>query len=181
MGTWNLTNFLTFIDIPTHENFRHASHNYRFPLLVCLSWKQSNIFSSLLKFLEEVLSNLLREIKSCFCSVLIKNIIEVIAASVFWPYSSKYFKIFDVQCKPHKDKMQWHFKEAQLSQTKQILMQEENFAAKRNCSSSFKNWTQKHFSFVLLLFYCNSDNAMDKHRIVFHIWSGNMLLTSSAN
>lgn len=58
----------------------------------------------------------------------------------------------------------------------------ENFAAKRNCSSSsFKNWTQKHFSFVLLLFYCNSDNAMDKYRIVFHIWSGNMLLTLSSN
>ena len=132
MGTWNLTNFLTFIDIPTHENFRHASHNYRFPLLVvCLSWKQNNIFSSLLKFLEEVLSNLLREIKSCFCSVLIKNIIEVIAASVFWPYSSKYFKIFDVQCKPHKDKMQWHFKEAQLSQTKQIRMQERKFCSQK--------------------------------------------------
>ena len=132
MGTWNLTNFLTFIDIPTHENFRHASHNYRFPLLVvCLSWKQNNIFSSLLKFLEEVLSNLLREIKSCFCSVLIKNIIEVIAASVFWPYSSKYFKIFDVQCKPHKDKMQWHFKEAQLSQTKQIRMQKRKFCSQK--------------------------------------------------
>ena len=132
MGTWNLTNFLTFIDIPTHENFRHASHNYRFPLLVvCLSWKQNNIFSSLLKFLEEVLSKLLREIKSCFCSVLIKNVIEVIAASVFWPYSSKYFKIFDVQCKPHKDKMQWHFKEAQLSQTKQIRMQERKFCSQK--------------------------------------------------
>ena len=125
-------NLLLYYMIPTHENFRHASHNYRFPLLVvCLSWKQNNIFSSLLKFLEEVLSNLLREIKSCFCSVLIKNIIEVIAASVFWPYSSKYFKIFDVQCKPHKDKMQWHFKEAQLSQTKQIRMQERKFCSQK--------------------------------------------------
>ena len=156
MGTWNLTNFLTFIDIPTHENFRHASHNYRFPLLVvCLSWKQNNIFSSLLKFLEEVLSNLLREIKSCFCSVLIKNIIEVIAASVFWPYSSKYFKIFDVQCKPHKDKMQWHFKEAQLSQTKQIRMQERKFCSQKKLfffsvqeldTKTFQLWT-----FVVLL------------------------------
>ena len=155
MGTWNLTNFLTFIDIPTHENFRHASHNYRFPLLVCLSWKQNNIFSSLLKFLEEVLSNLLREIKSCFCSVLIKNIIEVIAASVFWPYSSKYFKIFDVRCKPHKDKMQWHFKEAQLSQTKQIRMQERKFCSQKKLFFFFvQELVRKTFQlciFVVLL------------------------------